>query len=75
MGSSVTGRMDFSTGSPMEMFGALIRQQFKDEDVYSVAIMPCTAKKFEAARPEMEKDGKRLTDLVITTSELARMIK
>ncbi len=64
-----------TAGSPMEMFGALIRQQFKDEDVYSVAIMPCTAKKFEAARPEMEKDGKRLTDLVITTSELARMIK
>ena len=37
-----------TAGSPMEMFGALIRQQFKDEDVYSVAIMPCTAKKFEA---------------------------
>ena len=44
-------------GSPMEMLGALIRKQFKDEDVYSVAIMPCTAKKFEAQRPELEKDG------------------
>ena len=64
-----------TAGSPMEMFGALIRQQFKDEDVYSVAIMPCTAKKFEAQRPELEKDGKRLIDLVITTDELARMIK
>ncbi len=62
-------------GSPMEMFGALIRQQFKDEDVYSVAIMPCTAKKFEAQRPELEKDGKRLIDLVLTTDELARLIK
>ena len=64
-----------TAGSPMEMFGALIRQQFKGEDVYSVAIMPCTAKKFEAARPELEKDGERLIDLVITTQELAHMIK
>ena len=62
-------------GSPMEMLGALIRQEFKDADVYSVAIMPCTAKKFEAKRPELEKDGKRLIDLVLTTDELARMIK
>ena len=64
-----------TAGSPMAMFGALIRQQFKGEDVYSVAIMPCTAKKFEAARPELEKDGERLIDLVITTQELAHMIK
>ena len=62
-------------GSPMAMFGSLIRQQFKDENVYSVAVMPCTAKKFEAARPELEKDGERLVDLVITTDELGRMIK
>ena len=62
-------------GSPMAMLGSIIRKQFKDEDVYSVAIMPCTSKKFEAARPELEKDGKRLIDLVLTTSELARMIK
>ncbi|MBQ9045268.1 MAG: 4Fe-4S binding protein, partial [Oscillospiraceae bacterium] len=64
-----------TAGSPMEMLGALIRKQFKDEDVYSVAIMPCTAKKFEAQRPELEKDGQRLIDLVITTSELNHMIK
>ena len=64
-----------TAGSPMEMLGALIRKQFKDEDVYSVAIMPCTAKKFEAQRPELEKDGERLIDLVITTSELNHMIK
>ena len=62
-------------GSPMEMLGAVIRRQFKDEDVYSVAIMPCTAKKFEAQRPELEKDGQRLIDLVLTTQELGRMIK
>lgn len=62
-------------GSPMEMFGALIRQHFKGEDVFSVAIMPCTAKKFEAARPELEKDGERLIDLVLTTTELVNMIK
>ncbi len=62
-------------GSPMEMLGALIRKQFKGEDVYSVAIMPCTAKKFEAQRPELEKDGERLIDLVLTTDELIRLIK
>ena len=44
-------------GSPMAMFGSLIRKQFAGENVYSVAIMPCTGKKFEAARPELEKDG------------------
>ncbi len=64
-----------TAGSPMEMMGALIRRQFKDEDVYSVAIMPCTAKKYECARPELEKDGKRLIDLVLTSQELGRMIK
>jgi NADH-quinone oxidoreductase subunit G len=62
-------------GSPMEMFGAIIRQQFKNDPLYSVAIMPCSAKKMEAARPEMVKDGERLTDLVITSQELVRMIK
>ena len=61
-------------GSPMEMFGALIRQQYGDEEVVSVAVMPCTAKKAEAARPELVKDGERLIDLVLTTQELVRMI-
>ena len=64
-----------TAGSPMEMMGALIRRQFKDEDVYSVAIMPCTAKKYECARPELVKDGHRLIDLVLTSQELGRMIK
>ena len=62
-------------GSPMAMFGSLIRQEFADEEIFSVAIMPCTAKKAEAARPELEKDGERLIDLVLTTQELARMIE
>lgn len=62
-------------GSPMEMFGAIIRQYFKDEPVYSVAIMPCSAKKLEAGRPELAKDGERLIDLVLTSQELVRMIK
>ena len=64
-----------SCGSPMEMLGALVRKQFKNEHVYSVAIMPCTAKKFEAARPELVKDGEPVIDLVLTTEELIRMIK
>lgn len=62
-------------GSPMEMFGALLRKQYKDEDLFSVAVMPCTAKKAEAKRPELEKDGERLIDLVLTTQELVRMIR
>ncbi len=61
-------------GSPMEMFGALLRQYYTDEELYSVAIMPCTAKKAEAERPELVKDGERLIDLVLTTQELAKMI-
>ena len=62
-------------GSPMEMFGAILRQHYTDDELYSVAVMPCTAKKAEAARPELVKDGERLIDLVLTTQELARMIK
>ena len=61
-------------GSPMEMFVALIRQEFTDEEVYSVAVRPCAAKKAEAARPELVKDGERLIDLVLTSQELAMMI-
>lgn len=64
-----------SCGSPMEMMGALIRKQFKGERVYSVAIMPCTAKKYEARREQLDKDGVPVVDLVITTVELIRMIK
>ena len=59
----------------MAMLGSHIRKKFAGENVNSVAIMPCTGKKFEAARPELEKDGERLIDLVITTSELCDMIE
>lgn len=45
------------------------------EDLTIVAIMPCTAKKFEALRPEMSQNGRRDTDFVLTTKELGRMIK
>ena len=62
-------------GSPMEMFGAIIRRYFRGEHIFSVAIMPCTAKKAEAQRPELEKDCERLIDLVLTTQELVSMIK
>jgi len=74
--------------SPMGMLGPLIKTYYADkrgldpEKIVSVAIMPCTAKKYEAARPEMNNAGKKLgkpelrdTDIVITTRELAKMIK
>ncbi len=62
-------------GSPMEMMGALIRRQFAGERVFSVAIMPCTAKKFESRREQLDKDGVPVVDLVLTTVELIRMIQ
>ncbi|KAB2953111.1 2Fe-2S iron-sulfur cluster binding domain-containing protein [Heliorestis acidaminivorans] len=67
--------------SPMSMFGALTRfyhgkkRDIDPERLFSVAIMPCTAKKYEAARPE-HSDGKRPhIDYVLTTRELAMMIR
>ena len=67
--------------SPQQMFGALAktyysrRRNLNPEDVFVVSVMPCTAKKFEAARPEMTSSGHRDVDVVLTTRELARMIK
>ena len=67
--------------SPMEMFAALVREHYAQKDAedgrttVQVAIMPCTAKKMEAARPEFTHDGKRDVDLVITTRELRDMIR
>jgi len=67
--------------SPQQMFGALIKTYYtkkigKDpQDILSVSVMPCTAKKFEAKRPEMGRDGYRDIDAVITVQELARMIR
>ena len=67
--------------SPQQMFGALAKTYYaakigvNPEDMYVVSIMPCTAKKFEAQRPEMNDSGVRDVDVVLTTRELAQMIK
>lgn len=67
--------------SPMEMFGAVIKEHFKGLDssegveTISVAIMPCTAKKFEASREEFKRNNVPDVDYVITTIELVKMIK
>jgi len=68
--------------SPQQMFGALAksyyaqRENIKPEDIYVVSIMPCTAKKYEAQREEMSINGKDPdVDTVLTTRELAKMIK
>ncbi len=66
--------------SPMQMMGSLIKSYFADkngldsEQIYSVAIMPCTAKKFEQQREEMTRDGISDVDAVLTTRELVRLI-
>ncbi|HHV37472.1 MAG TPA: 2Fe-2S iron-sulfur cluster binding domain-containing protein [Candidatus Cloacimonetes bacterium] len=67
--------------SPMSMFGVLSKTFYAEEHnidpskIVSVAIMPCTAKKFEARRPELRDSGYQDTDYVLTTRELLRMIK
>ena len=67
--------------SPMQMLSAVSRKYFQrpewqdGKETVMVAIMPCTAKKAEAARKEFYHDGKYDTDIVITTSELAYMLK
>ncbi len=67
--------------SPQQMFGALVKtyyakaRKLDPEKIISVSVMPCTAKKFEAARPEMHSSGYRDVDYVLTTRELAIMIK
>lgn len=63
--------------SPMQMFASLLREQAKTSSrkMYHVAVMPCTAKKFEAARDEFMSDGQSNVDAVITTQELVRMIR
>ena len=70
-----------SCKSPMEMFGTLIKEHFKSRDIMdnkttiSVAVMPCTAKKAEAAREEFSRNNVPDVDYVITTTELVKMIK
>lgn len=67
--------------SPQQMFGALAKTYYAKarnilpDNIVSVSIMPCTAKKFEAFRPEMHDSGYRDVDYVLTTRELAILIK
>ena len=64
--------------SPMEMFASVIKEerQERGKRLFHVAVMPCTAKKFEAQREEfLGKDGSRNVDAVITTDELTHMLK
>ena len=70
-----------SCKSPHEMEGAMVKSYFADkmginpESIVVVSVMPCTAKKYEAARPELGKDGLQDVDYVLTVRELAKMIK
>lgn len=70
-----------SCKSPHEMFGAVLKSYYAEKNgidpkkMFVVSVMPCVAKKFEAARPEMECGGLRDVDTVISTRELAKMIK
>lgn len=70
-----------SCKSPHQMFGAIVKSYFADKygidknKICTVSVMPCIAKKYECSREEMEVDGLRDVDYVLTTRELARMIK
>ncbi|MBU0552008.1 [FeFe] hydrogenase, group A [Myxococcota bacterium] len=67
--------------SPQQMLGAVIKAIYAPaegiaaDDIVSVAVMPCTAKKFEAERPEMGRDGRADIDYVLTTRELIDLIR
>ena len=70
-----------SCKSPHEMLGAVIKTYYAEkvgiapEDIKVVSVMPCTAKKFEATRPELSEEGQQDVDEVLTTRELAAMIR
>ena len=67
--------------SPHQMFGAIVKSYYAQKyeidpnKIYMVSVMPCIAKKYECSRPEMKVDSLRDVDAVITTRELARMLK
>lgn len=67
--------------SPQQMFGSLAKTYLAQKEgveparIVTVSIMPCTAKKFEKDRPEMNSSGFKDVDYVLTTRELARMIR
>jgi NADP-reducing hydrogenase subunit HndD len=70
-----------SCKSPHEMFGAVLKSYYAEKmgidpaTIFVVSIMPCTAKKFEAKRPALSSTGYPDVDVVLTTRELARMIR
>ena len=70
-----------STKSPQQIFGAVSKTYYPEQsgidvnDIVTVSIMPCTAKKFEAARPEHGRNGHQDVDIVLTTRELTKLIK
>ena len=70
-----------SCKSPHQMQGAIIKSYFAEQkgldpkDICVVSIMPCTAKKYEKERPEMQENGIKDVDVVLTTRELAKLIK
>lgn len=66
-----------SCKSPMQMMAAILKDQVQkaSRKMFHVAVMPCTAKKFEAARDEFKTDGQPDVDAVISTQELVSMIK
>jgi NADP-reducing hydrogenase subunit HndD len=70
-----------SCKSPQQMFGAVSKTYFAEQykidpaKIVTVSIMPCTAKKFEARRPEMNSSGYRDVDYVLTTREFSSMLK
>ncbi len=70
-----------SCKSPHEMFGAILKSFYADKmnidpkDMFVVSIMPCTAKKFEKEREQLVTNGLRDVDAVLTTRELAKLIK
>jgi len=67
--------------SPQQMFGAVAKTYYaqklgkRPEEIFVVSVMPCTAKKFECQRPEMDASGVRDVDVVLTTRELGKMIR
>ncbi|RLD17571.1 MAG: ferredoxin [Caldiserica bacterium] len=67
--------------SPQQMMGAVVKTYYAEkagipkEKIFHVSVMPCTAKKYEADRPEINASGVKDVDVVLTTRELGRMIK
>lgn len=70
-----------SCKSPQQMMGAIIKSYYAQKmaidpkDIFSVSVMPCTAKKFECGRQEMGHNGMQDIDVVLTTRELARLLR